>query len=71
MVPEHAEKGHHARASGDELHRVVTVWPHEVATDRPAKLELVACAQLIGEIGRHLAVVQALHDQVEVVLLRW
>ena len=59
----------HAR---DELHRSLLAVgpvgrgrPHEVAPDGAAQLQLVAAAQLVGEVRRHLAPVEALHRQVQ------
>ena len=44
--------------------------PDEVAADRPAELDLVARPQLVGQVRGDLAVVEALHRQLDVLAVR-
>jgi hypothetical protein len=57
-------------ARHEQKRAAVSHAPREVASDRAAQLELVAGAELVGEVGRHLAVVDALHGQSEIGVLR-
>ena len=43
--------------------------PHEVAADRPAQLELVAGAQLTGQVGRDLPVGDPFHREAQPIAL--
>ena len=63
---EHAEEGHDAGAARDELDGAVVARPDEVPADRAAQLEQVAGDEDVGEVGRHLAVVEALDDELDV-----
>ena len=43
--------------------------PDEVAADRPSKLETVTRAKLVGEVGRHFAVVEPFDEECHVVVV--
>lgn len=72
---EHRDERSHAGAPGDQLHRppfragacpvVGPFRPDEVAADRTAQLEEVVGPQLVGQVGRYLAVVEPLDQEVQ------
>jgi hypothetical protein len=65
-VAQHGHQRHHPRPAGDQQQRPAPVrLPDEVAADGPAQLELVALAELAGQVGRDLAVVEALDGQLD------
>jgi hypothetical protein len=63
-VAQHRHQRHEPGAARHQQQRpAVLDAPREVAADGAAQLELVARAQLVGEVGRDLAVVDALDGQ--------
>ena len=71
MVAEDRSQRHDARAASDEEERAAECGlPDEVAADRPAELELVAGAELVDEVRRDLTVVEPLHGEHEIAVLR-
>ena len=71
VVAQHRHQRHHPRATADEQQRASVLHPPgEVAADRTAQLDLVARAELLGEIGRHLAVVDPLDRERQRRILR-
>ena len=64
-MAQHRHQRHDARAAGDEQQGLL--WsvrvPDEVAAHRSAQLEAVTRDDLVDEIGRDLAVVEALDGQ--------
>src|SRR5262245_62543753 len=70
-MPQHCHQRRDARASRDQEQRSAKCSsPHKVTADRPAHLEAVANTRLRGEIGRNLAVIDALHCEGELRRLR-
>ncbi len=60
-MAEHRHQGHDAGAAGDQQQRpAVRDRPGEVAADRTAQLQRIAGPQLLGQVGRDLAVVEPL-----------
>ena len=71
VVPQHRAERDDARATCDEKKRAAERrLPDEVPTDRPAQLELVARAELVGEVPRYLTVVETLDGEDELPVLR-
>ena len=69
-MAQHRHQRHDPRAAPDEQQRAARGrLPDEVAADRAAQLELVAGPQLVDEIRRDLAVVEALDGEHERSLL--
>jgi hypothetical protein len=69
VVAQHRAERHHSGATAYQQYgRIVCAVPNEVAADRAAQLELIAGLHLIGQVGRHLAVLDALHRQLEPVV---
>ena len=64
--PQHRHERHDARAAADEQRGRVAV-PHEPAADRPADLELVADHDVVVQERRHLAVVEPLDGELDLV----
>src|SRR3954471_16406793 len=63
-VAQHRHERHESRAAGDEQQRAAVLdAPGEVPADRAAELELIAGADLVGQVRRDLAVVDALDRQ--------
>src|SRR5579864_5312639 len=70
-MTEHRHERTDARSSGDEQQRAAGIdVPDKVPTDRPAELQLVACAQLAREIRRHLAILEAFDGELQPVPVR-
>ncbi len=66
LVAQHRRQRDDARAAADEQQRpAVLDLPGEVAADRAAQLDGVARPQLVGQVRRDLAVVEALDRQRE------
>ena len=64
---DHRHERHDTRAARDQQHRAnLGRLPDEVAADGASQLELVPGAKLVGEVGRHLAVVETFDRQLEV-----
>ena len=63
---DHRHQRHDARAAGHEQQRAaLRRLPDEVAADRAAQLDLVARPQLVGQVRRDLAVVEALDGELD------
>jgi hypothetical protein len=70
-MPQHGHEWHESGPAGNEKERPGLVGrPREVAADRPADLELVAWLDRAGEVRRHLAVLDVLDGDLDVILLR-
>src|SRR5215211_7970283 len=70
-VADHRHQRRDARTpSNQEERSAVSCLPGKIATDRPPELQLVLRHQHVGEVNRHLAVVQTLHREHEPLLLR-
>jgi hypothetical protein len=69
-MAQHRHQRHQARAAGDQQQRAALLdAPGEMAADRAAQLELVAGAQLLGQVRGDLAVVDPLDGQRQVRVL--
>src|SRR5262249_15078547 len=69
-VPKHRRERHDTRSTGHEQQRTAQArLPDEIAPDRATQLELVPHTQLIGQVGRHLAILDALDGQRHLPLL--
>src|SRR3954464_5064186 len=65
-MPNHGHQRHYPRAAANEQQWAAdSDIPDEIPTNRSAQLQLVARAQLVGEIGRHLAVLEPLDGERE------
>jgi hypothetical protein len=70
VVAEHRPQRDHAGSAADEQERPPErLLPNEVAADRAAQLELVAGLERLGQVRRHLAVVEPLDREDEVLVL--
>ena len=69
--PEHGHQRHEAAASSDEQQWAsVRGLPHEVAADGSAQLQPVADHELVDQVGRHLAVRDALDGEAHAAAVR-
>src|SRR3954470_21087892 len=65
-MPNHGHQRHYPRAAANEQQWTAdSDIPDEVSTNRSAQLQLVARVQLVGEIRRHLAVLEPLDGKRE------
>jgi hypothetical protein len=70
-VAQHGHQRDHPGAAADQVKRTALVdRPRVRPADRSADLELVAGDRLVDEIGRDLAVLEALDRQLDCVVLR-
>ena len=63
-VAQHRHQRHDARAAADQQHRLLAA-PDEVGGERAADLDLVALHEDVVEVGRDLAVVEAVDRQLD------
>ena len=67
----HRHQRHEPGTPGDEQQRTaVLAAPDEVPADRAAQLQLITGTELVGQIRRDLAVLESLHRQRELFVLR-
>src|SRR4051794_24740909 len=63
---EHASERHDAETAADEEHRTAIVHrPHEVSSDGTAQLDLVTHRHSVMEERRHLAVIELLDSELD------